>query len=275
MKNLIVEQAELYHAQKEFLSSTALRKMRISPAHCKAAIDAPPKESTAAQKRGTFYHDLCLEQNVSKYVVRPVDKDGVLVHGQTKIYKEWAASLAPGITPIRPEEHDEMMVALNAFVSNREIMDLYDGARVEHSVYGVDHETGIKIKARPDIWGKGYIADFKTYGVIDRFYEKEVFNKAYDVQLAHYAETIFAATGEVIKDFYIIAFEHEAPFASKVFEIDRDSMRVAREEWRSLMNQYKACSEDNSWPSYPQGVIEVTRPAYLETDIDVTFEGIG
>ena len=274
MNKVIIEPSDTYHAEKAHVTSTALRKMLLSPAHFNAYMKATKKKSTQSQERGTFFHDILLEQNPKKYAPWPLKSDGSKLPINTPEYKDWFAKLPKGTVPAKPDDYAEMMTILTAFADNKEIMKLYNGAKVENSIYAIDHETGVKIKARPDIWGSGYLVDLKSCGNIDSYFEKSIFQQAYDVQLAHYAETIFNATGEMINDFYIIAFESDAPYASKIFQIDKPSIKIARQEVRRLLNQVKVCTEDQKWPAYSSEIIQVARPAYLEARSEVSFEDV-
>lgn len=273
---IITESSELYHAETEHISSTPLRKMELSPAHFFAAWKGKQEESTPAQKRGTFFHDLLLEQNVSHYVPRPLKADGSLMPTSMNDYKAWLATIGDK-TPIHPDDFNEMNAALDAYCENKAAMKMIDGAEIEKSVYAVDHETGIKVKARPDIWGKGrgYIVDLKSCGAIDKYFIKSIFSNGYDIQLEHYRDVIFQATGERINDCYILAFETEAPYASKIFKLSRAALESAKQIRRQYLNEIKACMDDGIFPAYSQEITEVDRPEYLDDKLVTSFEGVG
>lgn len=273
MMGIKQEPAETYHAQTEFVGSSSLKYMALSPAHFYNAWRGEAIDQTDAMINGTMLHSLLLEQDVEKFVARP-QKDGRLVASNTKDYAAFLAA-NPGKTPIHPDLHSQLYAALTAFIENKTAMKMLEGAKIEHSVYATDHDTGLQIKARPDIWGANYIVDLKTVsGKVDHLFQKKIFNLGYDLQMAHYAETIFAATGELITDHYIIAFEQNPPFASRIFRLSRKDMASAKATRRAYLNEIAVCLEENKWPSYREEIIEVERPAFLEVE-HVSFEGVG
>lgn len=274
MNKLITESADIYHSKKEYIGSSSLKKAAISMAHFHAAMSLEVQK-TAAMDNGTLLHELFLEQDIEKYVARPLKEDGSLIASNTTIYKEFLAK-NPNKTPIHPDLFNNMYDALTAFADNKTAMKLLKGATIEHSAYAVDHESGLLIKARPDILGTDYIVDLKTTGkILDHHYERTIFSSQYDFQLAHYAETVFATTGQKIKNYYVIAVEQNYPFASKIYKIhsgDIDTQKVIR---RQYLNEIAVCKSEGKFPGYRDNIIDLIKPSFLEQETEISFEGIG
>lgn len=274
MSDVVQELASRYHSHREFIGSSSLKYMALSPKHFFQAWTAPESEVTSeAMKIGNLLHDLLLEQNVDKYCARPLNEKGELVRSNSKEYAAFLA-LNPDKTPIHPDLHGNLYNALTAFTENKVAMKMLAGAKIEHSIYATDHESGVKIKARPDIWGPNYLVDLKSTGTLDDSFTRTIFNLQYDFQLAHYAETIKAATGEDIKEFYVIGFERQAPFASRVYRIPREYIEQAKITRRFYLNEIALCIRENAWPSYEQTIIDVVRPKFLEPST-ITFDEVG
>lgn len=254
-----------YHASKA-IGSSLLVKMLQSPKHFHHAWTKGSGKATDAMERGTFLHSLLLEQDVANYIPRPM-KDGKQVAVNTK---EYAAFLAanPGKKPIHPNEHAEMLDVLSSFCENTKAMQMLKVANIEHSIFAEDPTTDLEIKARPDIWGKTYIADLKTVSNIDGF-ERNIFKNQMDVRLAHYAKCIEFATGDKIKEFYFIAFEQSAPFDSMIYQLSMGDVSAAFDKWRAVMIRIAECNNADYWPGYPNGIRIAQRPKYLE---DISFE---
>lgn len=259
---VLIESEDIYHADKEHLSASQLKQLDISPAHFKAYLKHGIK-TTDAMDKGKFLHSLGLEQDIEKFVARPL-KDGSLVRSNSKEYKEFLES-NPGKTPIAPDLFDSAYEFLESFTQNKIAMELLSGSKIEHSVYAMDHESGFKIKARPDIWKGGMIADLKTTSSLQNvaLFERSIFSFKYDLQLAHYAETIFQATGEMITDFYILAVETSAPFGTRIFKFSKKDIEAAKQKRRELLNLLSVCKEENTWPTYTQEIIEVIKPKFM------------
>lgn len=267
------EQAEIYHANKGFVSSSPLKKMKKSPAHFYDAWVGANPDVTDEMEKGTAIHSLLLEQDIAKYVRRPVKEDGSLVRSNAKEYKEWLANQKQGAIPVEPEFFDNFSNMLDSFVANKKAMEMLTNAKIENSVYAKCPETELLIKARPDIWGNGYMVDLKSTSNMDQF-ESNIFKMGYDIQAAHYFETVRAATGEVITEFYFIAYESKSPFGSQIFRLTERDIQKAIGKRREWMNEIAVCVKDNYWPSYSDEIREARRPAYLD-EAELSFEGVG
>jgi exodeoxyribonuclease VIII len=262
------EPGEIYHSKKEYINSTALKEMAKSPAHFKQAWTGPQKTSKAFED-GQLIHSAILEQDLSGYVARP---EGV--GARSKEDKAVIAELeATGKKVITAEMYASMVGRLDAFIANPDAMKLYNGAKVEVSAYGKDLESGLLVKARPDILGSNYIADFKTTANMGRF-ERDVFNYGYHIQLAHYSAVVEAAThGGPIKRVYIIAQEKEAPYGVKVFEFAPDVMRVALDLRQELLNRAAVSIEQGTFPSYDVGLTVINEiPGWANNQDAAIFE---
>lgn len=261
-----------YHANQDFIGSSTLTHIDESPRHFYHAWKGPAKEPTAAMQKGTLIHSLLLEQDISQYVPRPVNEKGDLVRSNSKEYAEFLAA-NPGKTPIHPDDYNPMYEMLTAFCENKRAMTMMEGARIEQSVFTKDPETGIQIKARPDIWGPGYLVDLKSTSNMRRF-EHQIFEAMYDVRLVHYAKCIEFATGEKIDQFFFVAYESNAPYCSKIFRLKSADVERAEGKWRMFMNQVSVGMKTGKWPAYPDEIQMVTRPRFFE-DETVSFEEVG
>jgi hypothetical protein len=257
------EPDEVYHANREFIGSSELRKMELSPKHFLTAWKGPrDEEATEAQETGKFLHSLLLERDITKYVARPLDEKGSLVRSNSKDYAAFLAANT-GKTPIHPDIYNKAKEALAAFSENKMIDGLMKNARIENSVYAIDHASGLKVKARPDVWGPGYIVDLKSTKAIDNHYERTIFSSRFDFQLAHYAETIKQATGELIKDYYILAFERQAPYGMKLFRIPIQYINEQIEIRRVYLEEISVCQKLGQFPGFKAEIVEVHRPAFM------------
>lgn len=261
--------ADEYHSDRTHLASSSLVMIAKSPKHFKYELDSPPAKPTPAQETGTLIHSLLLEQDIDTYVPRPLKENGELVRSNTK---EYAAFLEanPGKSPIHPNEYNQLYTMLTAFAENKRAMQMLRGAAIEQSVFTADPETGLLVKGRPDIWGKGYLADLKSTSNMERF-ENQIFGMLYDVRLMHYAKCIEFETGERIREFYFISYEQKAPFDSQIFQLSPGDVSMAEDKWRIFLNQVAVCTKENSWPGYSDMIRVARRPKYLE-DESISFE---
>lgn len=262
-----------YHKNRDFIGSTELRAMAKSPKHFYDAWkNTEFSEPTPSMVRGSVLHSVLLEQDLSKYVKRPVDDDGKQIAANTKVYKAWLETIGDKI-PVNAELYDDLYKALTAFADNKRAMKLIEGAQVEQSVYAQDHESGMYVKARPDIWKDDILIDLKTTEEVDRRFTNRVFDYGYDFQLGHYAETIRASGHNRIKDFYIIAFEAVAPFDLKIFRMDLSDIDAAIKLRQQYLNEISVCARQNKFPGYSDEIETIVKPRYLQNKVEeLTFE---
>lgn len=261
--------ADIYHSQPHFIGSSSIVQMDKSPKHFHQAWTQPASEPSTAQARGTLIHSLLLEQDIARYVRRPLNEKGELVRSNSK---EYAAFLAEnsGKVPTHPDDFDQMYAMLTSYCENSRAMAMMRDSAIEHSVFAQDPETGLLLKARPDIWGLGHLADLKSTSNI-RGFERQIFTQMYDVRLAHYAKTIEYATGEALDEFFFIAYESSAPYCSKTFRMKSADMKAAKEKWRQLINQVAVCQKNGAWPGYDDSIQLVEKPQFLELEM-ISFE---
>lgn len=264
--------AAQYHSHRDFVGSSSLVEMGKSPRHFFHAWKGPEKEPTASMQKGDLIHSLLLEQDISRFVRRPLNEKGELVRSNSKEYGTFLTA-NPGKTPVHPDDFDPMYEMLTAFCENERAMAMMDGAQIETSIFAKDLETGLMIKARPDIWGEGYLVDLKSTSDIQKFND-QIFRMKYDIRLAHYARAIEAAGGKKIEEFFFIAYESDAPFCSKVFQIKPADIRAADEQWLALANQVAVCERENDWPGYSDEIQLAERPTFLSTN-SVSFDEVG
>lgn len=263
---------DLYHKNRMFIGSTELRAMANSPGHFyEAWKNNEYSEPTPAQIRGTVLHSVLLEQDISKYVRRPVDEDGKQIAANTKVYKAWLETIGDKI-PVAADLYDDLYKALSAFADNKRAMKLLAGAEIEQSIYAKDHESGLLVKARPDIWGGDVLGDLKTTDEINQWFQKRVFDFGYDFQMAHYGEVIAASGHTRIKDYIIIAFEPKPPFGIKMFRFSISDIMDAEKLRRQYLNEISVCIKENKFPCYSDEIITIEKPNYMQTSTELQFE---
>lgn len=293
------EPDDVYHSAAGYVSSSPLPELDKSPAHFLEKWNNGV-EPTPAMDRGTFIHKILLEQDIQKYVARPVKEDGSLVRSNSK---EYAAFLAAneGKKPIDAKIFDGAFEVLNSACLNSKYVTAFDECEVEVSFYAVDEDTGLPMKARLDQcpkWlvkaietgdyselesrraaGQLYISDVKSATDIFKFND-QIFKMSYHVRLVHYAEVIRALIkgsagidiGE-INDLRFMAIESKKPFATRNFRLIPADVAEARIKWRQWLNVIAACKSDGDFPALSDEWIDAEKPKYLEDTEEVSFDG--
>ncbi|MCF3932883.1 PD-(D/E)XK nuclease-like domain-containing protein [Acuticoccus sp. M5D2P5] len=130
---------------------------------------------------------------------------------------------------------------------------------VEHSLIWRDAETGIWLRARPDVLSLaslGLVVDLKTCSTGRP--EKAIFDHAYFQQGALVAEGLKAVLGIEMTSFVLVFAQTSAPFRVSVHELDPyemsggemvDPIAIGMRRNREALRIFKRCLDTQSWPA--------------------------
>ena len=266
--------AEVYHSINA-MSAGGLKRMRQSPAHFYGLQLDPnrpePGEPTPALKNGTMVHCAIFEPASfhDRYVVRP---DGLDM--RTKEGKAWAATVA-GMEIITAEQMSAAKGQREALLALPEIASLLADGVGESSAFWIDETTGELCKCRPD-WvspaGDGVvIVDGKTcVDASPEGFSKAIWNFAYHLQAAWYADGYEKATGKTVHGFVFAAVESAWPHAAAAYMLGDDVLDRARAENRRLLNLYAECKRTGVWPGYGSQISLINLPRWARFTEEVT-----
>lgn len=258
IKNRVVNvemEAATYH-KVDALSKSLMTKALKSPAHYRAAVDGLHEEPTKAMQIGTVTHTAILEPHLLDSIVA-VRPDGLSF--VSKEGKQWKADNADKIIL----DYQEMADIRNMADSVRrhpsfEVSHIDN--KIEASVFAEDEETGLPLKARPDLWaeGIGVILDIKTTDdASEEAFLRTILKFAYHVQAAHYIEMTGAT------DFVFIAVERNAPYAVAAYRLSPEWLELGFETRRRAIRIVHECSAMNSWPAYPTQTTTLGLPTWV------------
>lgn len=270
---------EQYHKTKA-LGSSSIKRAQQTLAHFKAYIDGKMEPTSSQQSRfdlGTVAHAANLEQSLDKVLKAPpmLTKDGKAA-ASPKSTSEWKDLVAdnPDKIVLTEREFEVVHEMFNAFADNPIVNDLIKNAQVEHSLFTVDKDTGLWLKARPDILGQGYIADYKTCASVDlNDFEKAIGRAGYDISMSHY-KFVAELLGKRVDDIFFICQEIKAPYSVRVFRLSDHDLKSAEERHRELLNRISVAFKDNYFPGYAAEVLEVGVRRFTEIEQDIFGEAI-
>jgi hypothetical protein len=244
-------EAEAYHAV-DALAKSGMTKILRSPAHY-VAWKSDKSEPTRAMQIGTVTHLSILEPERWREAVA-VRPEGI--DGRSKAGKEWAAEHAGKI--IIDQSDAENIAGMTKSVLGHSMWPKGKLFHVEQSWFGLDSETGVPVKARPDLIAGDAIYDVKTTEDAgpDEF-NRTVANFAYHMQAAHYMDI----TG--IDRFIFVAVEKTAPFACCCYELDREWIDIGREQVRRAINSFHECESLGVWPGYEEPYRKLSPPKWV------------
>jgi len=124
-----------------------------------------------------------------------------------------------------------------------------------------------RLKARPDAWKPGLVADLKTTADADpNEFGKAAFNFGYFMSAPHYIDLIKAATGEDVK-FVFVNVEKTPPYLVSVTELTDADMDRGRYQLDRAKRIYRECLAADRWPGYPP-FTTASLPRWAQYDLD-------
>lgn len=249
-----------YHASQA-ISKSGLDKIAKSPAHYRAAKEAPA-ETTDAMVIGSAFHDYILLPEVfqTAYTVLP---EGC--NGRTKDGKSYLETIkASGQTILKAEWLKDIQGMAAAVAAHPKAAALLTGGHPEVSIFWQDADTGIDCRCRPDyIHSSGIIVDLKsTLDASPAAFAKSCANLRYHVQDAFYSEGYYQAAGTWPRGFVFIAVEKKPPYAVACYTLDDVAKERGRELYQQDLQTLQAAQAANAWPAYSDQIETLTLPAW-------------
>jgi len=258
-----------YHSDRHAVSASTLRKLARSPAHYRASVTSPRKQ-TAPQRFGTAFHALVLEgaRFALDYVVWPSRRSG-------KAWKIFEAANR-GKEVLTQEEMEGVKGCAREALSTVAVRsddgseftlnDLVLLGEKEKNYYWVDAETGLTCKARLDLTCQQVTFDLKTTddARLEPF-TRQATADGYDIQAAFYTRARVAYEPSLAGNtpFLFVACEVKAPHATLVHRADRDEFTAFGDKKVSkLMKLYKQCLASGRWPAYESHSGSIKLPLY-------------
>lgn len=270
----ILETGDKYHANKEAIGSSMLKK--IASKSLLHAL-AEEREETPALILGSAIHTAILEPEKfsSEFSVAPkCDR-------RTKEGKEIFAAFeaaSVGKTILTDDQNQQINGIREAVLSHEIVSMMLRGGEAEYSYYVKDEDTGLTLKCRPDYHNKGALIDLKTCQ--DASYEgfsKAIGNFGYHIQAAYYLDVFNKSQGTNYKEFFFIAVESKAPYAVAVYRLDENQIDYGRMAYKKALQ--KLADFKNSGNSiedlkalrkygYPLEIIDIQVPYWMLDKIE-------
>jgi hypothetical protein len=255
-----------YRALKRLNFST-LKHMARSPLHYAHAVEwgDAPKPSYSL---GAASHCALLEPG-------RFDSEFV-VYSKRRQSKEWdafeAEHVAKGHTILTQAEYREAtamaaavrrnpLAAKYLAAGNAEVRVTWD---LESPPLGATPGFRFECKAGLDWLTPDAIVEFKsTRDASKEAFEKDVERYRYHTQAAFQVDGHQQATGRRLPHF-IIAVESHAPYASNVFRVGEELLRIGREEYTTLLGRLDDCRRTKTWAGYSETELELELPRWAK-----------
>lgn len=258
-----------YHAS-EGVSRSALWKLRKSPAHYWHEYlnpDFVKPEPSPALVLGNLVHCLVLEEDKleDEFAFIPsVDR-------RTKAGREEYAEFlehSQGKSVVTPEMFAQAEAMAESVGKNEYSKGLFDGARIEQSIYFTHKATGIQVKARPDSIKNGVVCDLKTTADASlRAFQSSAFTYGYYTQAGIISRAL-ESIGERMDKFVMLCVEKTAPYATATYVLDDEAIEYGTTLFDELMIKYAECLNADRWPAYELRTLEIPGYARLINEED-------
>ena len=266
---------EQYHARREW-SHSQIEDLYTSPPlfHGRHISGQYARKSSPMFDAGTVAHLLLTSPAEQVDMVAIIPDDVLAKNGARSgtAWKEWKASQDGKICLKKAEFAPIKEMVWNVHKHPVAAELLATAQHYEFSVAWIDDDTGLHLRARPDmICGQNGLAvevDFKTTkAVTQREFVADAAKYGYHRQAAWYWDGA-AEFGMDVSRFVFIAVDKSPAHQCRVYEFSEADIELGREENRCLLNELAKRLEEDDW-SDPLGkdVLNVSLPAWKHAEV--------
>ena len=268
---------EVYHADRNSLSSTGARKLLAPscPAKFRHEQDNPPAPKKVFDF-GHAAHSLVLGygSELRKIPAEMLASNGAV---STTVAKEFVANArAEGAVALKPVEYQQVQDMAAMIRANETAVSLLSDGKPEQSLYWYDQATGIRRRARPD-WlpnprrSRMVVPDYKTAVSADPIdFARVAGDFGYHCQAPWYLDGIVELGIDAKPEFVFIVQEKTAPYLVNVIELAPEAIDLGRQLNRIAIESYATCLQTGVWPGYGEDVKTVDLPPWVYNRHDDT-----
>lgn len=276
--------------ERQYLSSTLLKRYKTSPKAYKHAVDNPGEDKSGALRFGSLFHDLmaCLaEENgdwrkgffkwkngIATFDPPVNPKTNTCYGATTKVYTEayekfLASNQGKTVahileTDLAGDMADSLLKHCGA--TSEQVRKLLKWGEPEVSFF-YETEDGIKLKVRPDLLTKRKIIDWKTATSDDLTEEsinRTILRYGYHISAAMYQYVVHEILGKWL-DFILVIVSKIPPYDCVMVDmanygyrhypdVDIISMGPGAMEFKKLLDLHVKCTKENNWPGVEQSI---------------------
>ena len=162
-------------------------------------------------------------------------------------------ALSKGRTVLTKPQADSVMAMAEAVSENELAKALITAGEPEMTLAAKDPETGVWLRARPDVLPNTMeiIPDIKT--AVDAsldVYERAATKFGYFQSAAHYLDVIDLIYGYRKRRFVLITVEKTPPYCVVIDHLDDTDIDLARLRNRAALNKFAEALRTGEWPGY-------------------------
>jgi exodeoxyribonuclease VIII len=259
---------------------STLRHLKRSPRHYAAALQQPRTEDTDAMRLGRAIHAALLEPEV--FAGQWTVWDGGRRYG-AKWDKFSADAEAKGLQVLTEDQYQTCRAVTTATAANEHAARHLRHGATELAVLWTHEQPAngvpgfrIDCKARIDLAAQsGALVDLKTCrDASPDAFARACWNMDYLGQAAMYVDGYAAAKGEV-RPYIMVAVETSEPYVTQVYRVPERLLEMGRATYQGLLGRLHECREQNAWPGYADGELDLELPRWVQRASDMDPTGMG
>ena len=171
-----------------------------------------------------------------------------------------------GKTLVKGEDYDQILLMRKTLFNDPANVELFHGAQFEMSIIceiEIDGEWH-KVKIRPDIITKNCeVPDYKTTrDVRPEHFGRQAHEAGYWLKQAFVGDVLQTAYNQQFK-MGLFAQAKYSPFIPQLYWMTEQQLQVGREQYEFALRYYKNCVNNDNWPAYFDGAVELPTPEWL------------
>ncbi len=224
----------------------------------------PKKESTKAMDFGSAFHAYILEPElfIEQYAIQPFPV--LLKIVGREIYDMHKAECLElqmsGKIILTGEEFLLLQNMDDALRNHPEASELIFGGTNEQSYFWQDKESGLHLKARPDILHNNMYVDLKTCVSASTYaYQRAMVDGGLHIQSALVKEAIYQLEGKHLDACINICIEKTYPHEIGIKIISESALEIGYNKFKEVSVALKQALEYNEFKSYEPEIVELPR----------------
>jgi hypothetical protein len=248
-----------YHADKNSLSRTSIKDFYRNPFYYHAMHlnpDRPEKLATRDMTLGSAFHTLAVEPHLfdkeyaiepSKVLLKDVGRD------EYENYKKLCAELESTKKIVLTfEEVKTLNAMVIALERDKRVHSLMNGGEIEKSFFWKDEDSGLIVKARPDILHHNMIIDLKTIAdASSTSFQRGMVDGWYHVQGAMIRDAVRILEGRTINTVINICVEKKYPYCVGIYIIDELALDYGERLYKETLLKIAESATNNEYKDYP------------------------
>lgn len=254
---------EDYHADKNSLSRTSIKDFHRNPKYYWSMHlnDArPSREPTRDMILGSAFHSLVLEPNKFEYEYSLALEKVLLKDVGRELYDEYKLQCEElertNRIILTNDEYMNLLAMKISLNKSMKVIELLYGEEIEKSFFWEDKDSGLIVKARPDVLHDNMIVDLKTIRDASvHAYQRDMVDGWYHVQGAMVRDAVRTLENREINTVINICVEKKYPYCIGVYIIDEFALDHAEQLYKSVLLNMKSCIIDNEFEDFKPQIV--------------------